>query len=127
MGLATGRQTTRTADRRATVTWIRLRESRFHSRDTGGPSPKRLPFPMLGGVLRIVGRRVRLVDDVRVHAIVRDLPDHQKPRQVWTSSGAGVVEDVEFMPVADRAVLLVPLQHGHYPADFRSPSPHLRC
>jgi hypothetical protein len=50
--------------------------------DRAGHSLEWRPFPLLSGFLRIGGRGVRLLDDVRMHAVVPNLPNHQNPRQV---------------------------------------------
>lgn len=62
---------------------------------TVGPAQARPPaarslqwrvFPLLSGFLRSGGRGVGLVEDVRMHAILPDLPNHQNPRPVLASA-----------------------------------------
>jgi hypothetical protein len=54
--------------------------------DRAGRSLEWRPFPLLSGFLRIGSRGVRLLDDMRMHAVVPNLPNHQNPRQVWALS-----------------------------------------
>jgi len=49
-------------------------------------SLQRKAFPPLGSFLRLGGRGVGLLRDMRMHAIVSDLPDHQNPRPVLVSA-----------------------------------------
>ena len=51
-----------------------------------GPSLQWLAFPVLSGFLRFGGRGVGLVEDVCMHAILPDLPNHQNPRPVLASA-----------------------------------------
>jgi len=49
-------------------------------------SLQRKAFPPLGSFLRLGGRGVGLLRDMRMHTIVSDLPDHQNPRPVLVSA-----------------------------------------
>jgi hypothetical protein len=79
-----------------------------------GPSLRWRAFPLLGGFLRLGIGAVGVVVDVRVLAILPDLPDHQNP---WEGLACrlGAIEDAVFTLAADRTVAPVhcfPLQDG---------------
>src|ERR1700757_1205681 len=80
------------------------------------PSPARWPaFPLLSAPLRLGVGAVAVVVDVRMLAILPDLPDHQSPREGMACL-LGAIEDAVFTFAADRTVATVhcfPLQHGH--------------
>ena len=70
------------------------------------PSAGWRAFPLLGGLLRLVGGSVNAVMNMRVvHAILPSLPDHQNP---WPVLGCriGAIEDAVFIVVPDRKATL---------------------
>jgi hypothetical protein len=63
--------------------------------DRAGHSLEWRPFPLLSGFLRIGGRGVRLLDDVRMHAVLPNLPNHQN---LWQVSALRPGQPTEMAP-----------------------------